>query len=360
MRSPLKPAFDEVATITPYKGGDVFPPDFQRLIPLCSNENPFGFSPKVRLAMEGLLETVSAYPSSSHALLRQALADFHGFDPDWIVCGNGSEELLHLAARLFLKPGDEIILPRFAFGVFKIAGMSCGASIKWAERNDNLELTASSILSAITPRTKMLMIDHPGNPIGNFLPKVELRKLLENVGDSIAVILDAAYGEYLAEEETYTDGTPWVKEFPNLIVTHTFSKVYGLAGIRVGWLTAQPEVCKLLNTIRQPFNMNVFGQMAAVQALKDQDFVQRVVGHAHSERERVAQELSKMGFSLLPHCSNFIVFEGGPRAEHIYNHLGRKGIIIRPMDGYGLINHLRVSIGSTEQMGAFLEALGEA
>lgn len=345
--------------VVPYVGGDVTPIGMVRNIGLSSNENPFGCSPKVKNVLIQNFDLSWQYPCSSAQDLRAAIASHYNLNVNRILCGNGSEELLYLLAHCFVDEGDEVLIPEYAFHVFNVATLGCGGKIVKIPRNDDLTLNIQAINSLLTPKTKVLFLDHPGNPIGRYIPGVHLKRLIESIPPSVLVVLDAAYAEYMVGVPDYIDGIDWVLEHKNLIVTRTFSKVYGLAGLRLGWLYGAENLIEPLNKIRPPFNANRLAQTAGIAALQDQDFVKNTISHTNDCRVWLEQELKKLEYSILDCYTNFVMMDVGDKAKEIYYYLGNKGIIVRNLDAYGLNNYLRISIGTWDQMRTFINALKE-
>jgi len=312
-------------------------------------------SPKARAAVERAIAGIERYPDQFELIA--ALADRFGLEPAQIVLGNGSNDVLDLAARVFLAPGRSAVMAQHAFAVYPLATMSAGAECLVAPaRHYGHDLDA--MRAAIRPDTRVVWIANPNNPTGNFLPYPEVKAFLQAVPTDIAVVLDEAYNDYLAPADR-VDTLGWIAQFPNLIVTRTFSKVYGLAGLRVGYAAASPEVTDLMNRVRQPFNVNNLAIAAAAAALNDHAFLAESFDLNRRGMEQVVAGLKRLGLEHIPSHGNFVtvkVSDGGT----VNRKLLKQGVIVRPIGGYGLPNHLRVTIGLERENNRFLEALERA
>jgi histidinol-phosphate aminotransferase len=325
------------------------------IVKLASNENPLGMSPKARAAVERAIAGIERYPDQFELI--KALADRFGLAQGQIVLGNGSNDVLDLAARVFLAPGRSAVFSQHAFAVYPLATLSAGAKcIAAPARNYGHDLAA--MRAAIAPETRLVWIANPNNPTGNFLPYGEIRAFLSALPADVAVVLDEAYNEYLPPSDR-VDTLSWLREFPNLIVTRTFSKVYGLAGLRIGYAAAAPEVADLMNRVRQPFNVNNLAIAAAVAALDDHAFIADSYELNRRGLEQVVAGLKRLGLEHIPSHGNFVTFAVGDGAA-INRKLLQQGVIVRPIGGYGLPNHLRVTIGLERENARFLEALEAA
>ena len=325
------------------------------IVKLASNENPLGMSPKARKAVEAALAAVERYPDQFD--LVAALAERHGVAAEQIVLGNGSNDVLDMAARVFLAPGRSAVFSRHAFAVYPLATMSAGAECLVAPAK-HYGHDPAAMLAAIRADTHLVWIANPNNPTGNFLPQTEVRAFIEKIPAHIAVVLDEAYTEYLAPAER-ADTVAWIRDLPNLVVTRTFSKIYGLAGVRVGYGVARAEVADLLNRVRQPFNVNNLALAGAMAALDDHGFVADSFELNRRGMEQIVAGLKRLGLEHIPSRGNFVTFVVTDGAA-VNGTLLRQGVIVRPLGGYGLPNHLRVTIGLETENQRFLEALGKA
>ncbi|MBL8492136.1 MAG: histidinol-phosphate transaminase [Rhodocyclaceae bacterium] len=327
----------------------------ERIVKLASNENPLGMSPKARSAVEAAIAGIERYPDQFE--LAKALADRLGLPMEQIVLGNGSNDVLDIAARVFLAPGRSAVFSRHAFAVYPLATMTAGAECLVAPaRHYGHDLAA--MRSLIRSDTRVVWIANPNNPTGTFLPYADVKAFIASVPADVAVVLDEAYNEYLPSGDR-VDTLPWVKEFPNLVITRTFSKVYGLAGLRVGYGVASPEVADLMNRIRQPFNVNNLALAAAVAALDDHVFLAESFDLNRRGMEQIVAGLKRLGLEHIPSHGNFVTF-GVADGAAVNQKLLQQGVIVRPIGGYGLPNHLRVTIGLPDENERFLAALEKA
>ena len=331
--------------------------DEREIIKLASNENPLGVSPRAKAAIERELAQLSRYPDGNAFDLRAALARRYGVREEQIVVGNGSNDLLELAAGTFLAPGTAAVYAQHTFAVYPLATQARGAKgIVVPAKNYGHDLPA--MLAAITPQTRVVFIANPNNPTGTFVRGNGLEAFLDRAPKDVAVVLDEAYTEYLPPESRY-DSVAWLKQYPNLIVTRTFSKVYGLAGLRVGFGLMQSPVADLLNRVRQPFNVNSLALAAAAAALEDREFVAKSYAMNRAGMARLEHGLKALELETIPSVANFVSFRV-PDAAAVYQKLLRQGVIVRPLAGYGMPDHLRVTIGLPEENEKFLEALKTA
>ena len=358
-------AVDNVQSLSPYVPGKPIE-ELQRelgltdIIKLASNENPFGPSPRAREAMQRAIGDTWLYPDGSGHVLKTRLAAKLGVDVAQITLGNGSNDLLVLLAEAFLQPGLEAIYSQYAFAVYPIAVQATGATAVVTAANPPqsampLGHDLDAMARAITPRTRIVFIANPNNPTGTWVPAPALKGFVAAVPPHVLVALDEAYFEYTGGLGLQ-DGVAWLAEFPNLVVLRTFSKAYGLAGVRVGYAVSHASVADMLNRVRQPFNVSVVGLAGAAAALEDTDHVAAAVKVAVSERARVAAHLEKSGTSVLPSAGNFLMLHAGVNAGARFDALLRSGIIVRPVANYGLPEHLRVTLGTPEQNDRFLQA----
>jgi histidinol-phosphate aminotransferase len=324
------------------------------IIKLASNENPLGVSPLAMQAMQQALADIARYPDGNGFELKQAIVNKFGVAMPQIVLGNGSNDVLDMAARVFLAPGLEAVYSQHAFAVYPLATQSVGATgIEVPAKNFGHDLEAMA--KAVTERTRMVFLANPNNPTGTYLHAAELQRFLEAVPARVVVVLDEAYNEYLAEE-LKTDSISWLARFPNLVITRTFSKAYGLAGLRVGYALAHERVAELMNRVRQPFNVNSISLAAAAAGLRDDDFVRRSCELNVIGMRQITQGLSKLGLSFIPSFGNFISVNVGDAAK-IFQQLLQRGVIVRPVAGYGMPAFLRVSTGLEAENARFLDAL---
>lgn len=336
------------------------------IVKLASNENPLGTSPAAVAAMHEAIKSIALYPDGNGYELKDALGKRHGVEHARIVLGNGSNDLLELAARAFLSPGDKALYAAHAFAVYALATQAVGAhGISVAARDFGHDLHAMS-KAAQEHQAKLVFIANPNNPTGTFLEGAALHAFLCELSPQVLVVLDEAYNEYLPHALRY-DSVAWLQEFPNLIITRTFSKAYGLAGLRVGYALANTQVADMMNRVRQPFNVNSVAQAAAVAALRDEGFVRQT--HELNQRgmEQVTSGLRKLGLEFIPSFGNFVSFKVGHSASgkdtvgiKLYRRLLELGVIVRPIANYDMPDWLRVSIGLESENAKFLSALTRA
>lgn len=326
-------------------------------IKLASNENPLGASAGVSRAIAAHMSDLARYPDGGAVELRDALAKRHGLAPDCVTLGNGSNDVLDMIARVFLRPGAGSLFSQYAFAVYPISSMAVGANLQIAPAQAyGHDLNALGDFRDKT--TRVIWIANPNNPTGTWLPASELRAFIEAVPEDVIVVVDEAYFEYV-EEGAYADASRWLDDFSNLIVTRTFSKAYGLAALRVGYGLSHPDIADLLNRVRQPFNVNAYGQIGALAALHDQLHIERSVELNRNGLKQLAVGFDELGLAYIPSVGNFITVDLAKPAGPIDQALLRSGVITRPIDAYGLPHHLRISIGLPEENERCLAALRE-
>jgi histidinol-phosphate aminotransferase len=326
------------------------------IVKLASNENPLGVSPLAQQAMQQALADVARYPDGNAFALKQAICDKFGVSHAQIVPGNGSNDVLELAARAFLAPGLEAVYSQHAFAVYPLVTQAIGATgVSAPARNFGHDLDA--MRRAVTPNTRLLFIANPNNPTGTLVEKAELYAFLRDLPKHVLVVLDEAYDEYLPDERK-SDSAVWLEEFDNLIVTRTLNKAYGLAGLRVGFALAHPQIADLMNRVRQPFNVNTIAQAAAAAALSDDEFVRQTRQVNDAGMLQITQGLAQLGLDYIPSYGNFVSFRVN-EANEVYQGLLRQGVIIRPIAAYEMPGYLRVSIGLESENARFLQALSE-
>jgi len=328
--------------------------DESDIIKLASNENPLGASPRALAAIENVLMEVARYPDGNGYDLKSALSERHGVTREQIVLGNGSNDVLEMAARAFLMPGASAVFSQYAFAVYPLAVQAAGArGIEVPARNWGHDLPA--MLKAIEPDTRIVFIANPNNPTGTLAGPDEMAGFLAAVPEDVAVVLDEAYYEYLSED-LRGDSLALLDKHPNLIVTRTFSKAYGLAGLRVGYALCSLEVASLLNRVRQPFNVSNMAQAAAVSAMEDTAFLEECLAINAAGMVQITEGLRALGVEFIPSHGNFVCCRVGDAAA-VNRALLERGVIVRPVAGYGMPEHLRVSIGMEYENRLFLEAL---
>jgi len=326
------------------------------IVKLASNENPLGISPKARAAIVGALDELALYPDGNGFELKSALAAKLDVDLSGIVLGNGSNDVLELVARAFLAPGSSAVYSQYAFAVYPLVTQATGAAgIEVPALNFGHDLAA--MRAAIRDDTRVVFIANPNNPTGTLLDAAALHAFLESVPKQVVVVLDEAYGEFLAAD-LQVPSVAWLAEFPNLVLTRTFSKAYGLAGLRVGYALAQADVAGMLNRVRQPFNANSLALLAASAALNDAGFIAASKRVNDAGMAQLTQGFQRMELEFIPSFGNFVCVKVGA-AGGVFQALLKRGVIVRPVGNYGMPEYLRVSIGLPQQNARFLAALGE-
>src|SRR5450830_853419 len=354
-----------VRALAPYQAGKPiaevareFGLEESKIIKLASNENPLGMPESAKLAMQQAVADIGRYPDANGFDLKAAISAKYNVPQDWITLGNGSNDILELAAHAFVQPKQSVIYAQYGFLVYALATQAVGAraiEVKAKDFGHDLQAMAA----AIADDTRLIYIANPNNPTGTFLPPAELDAFLKAVPQHVVVVIDEAYNEYLSADLQY-ESTDWVRTYPNLIVSRTMSKAYGLAGLRVGFAIAQPGVTDLLNRIRQPFNVNSLAQAAAVAALADSDFLARSAQLNAAGYRQLTQAFDTMGLTYLPSFGNFVMVQVGSddgAGARVNLGLLKKGIIVRPLANYGLPQWLRITIGLPEENAAFIAAL---
>ena len=322
-------------------------------IKLASNENPLGPSPAALEAVRGALGEIARYPDGNGFDLKRALAHRYGVDLPGITLGNGSNDVLEIIARAFLQPGLEAVFSQHAFAVYPIVTQAIGATAQVVPAHDGSRgprygHDLEAMLAAITDRTRLVFIANPNNPTGTWLKRDELEAFLWRVPRQVIVVLDEAYVEYVNEPD-YPDSIPWLASFPNLVLTRTFSKAYGLAGLRVGFALSHPEVADVLNRVRQPFNVNSLALTAAAAALTDRAHLEASQKLNQTGMAQWHEMLTELGLEAIPSVGNFLCVDVGRPAAPVYEALLREGVIVRPVANYGLPNHLRITLGLAQE-----------
>jgi histidinol-phosphate aminotransferase len=358
----LAPA--HIRSIAPYQPGKPISElaremglDEADVVKLASNENPLGVSPLAQCAIQDVLEGLARYPDGNGFELKQALGERYGIAQDCIVLGNGSNDVLELAARSFLTPANSAIYSQHAFAVYPLAVQAVGArGIEVPANNFSHDLDA--MLRAVRPDTRLVFVANPNNPTGTLAGAAELEAFIAALPAQVLVVLDEAYNEYLPTERR-ADTLAWLKKYSNLLITKTFSKAYGLAGLRVGYALGAPGVADLMNRVRQPFNVNSISLAAAAAALKDTEFVRKSFELNQIGMRQITQEFERMGIEYIPSFGNFVSFKLRDAAG-AYRKLLKAGVIVRPIASYGMPDYLRVSIGLESENARFLDSLKRA
>lgn len=358
-----------IQTLSPYEPGRPIEQikreyGLQEVIKLASNENPLGPSANVRQAIAQAAPQIALYPDGSGFTLKHALAVEHDIDPARVTLGNGSNDMLCLLGQVFLGPGSNAVMARYGFAIYALVARAMNADIVMADAlapDSDMPYghDPDALLEAMDENTRILFIANPNNPTGTWLQPEDIEALIQRVPGDVLVVLDEAYREYL-DPECRPDSRAWLDRYPNLVVTRTFSKAYGLAGLRVGYALSSPQLADMINRVRQPFNVNSLAMVAAEAALADRVHLETTLAHNARELPRMQSGLAALGCGLVPSQTNFQIFDVGGDCRPVFEALLEQGIIVRPMHGYGLPEHLRVTIGTSAENDRFLAALPKA
>ena len=355
----LKLATPGVAGLQPYHPGKPAE-ELERelgltnIVKLASNENPLGASKQVREVLKQT-QDISRYPDGNGHILKAALVKQHGVTVEQITLGNGSNDVLELIARAVITPEHEVIFSEHAFAVYPLIVQAIDArsvitpALAWGHDSE-------AMAAATSENTRLLFVANPNNPTGTWLQKDELRKLVEAVPENVIVVVDEAYFEYVGEPD-YPNCIKWLNDFPNLVVTRTFSKAHGLAGLRIGYAISHPDLADLMNRVRQPFNVNSLALLAGETALMDSDHIEQSYKLNQSGLQQLADSFENLGLHYIPSVANFICVDLQQPGIEVFNKLLQEGVIVRPIDIYGMPNHLRITIGLAEENEKFIKAL---
>jgi histidinol-phosphate aminotransferase len=347
----------EVFSVAPYVGGESKLPGLNRVVKLSSNEGAFGPPPAAIAAMADAAANMHRYPDGGMTQLRHAIGKAFNLNPDQIVCGNGSDDLLSLLIQSYGGPGTELIMSAHGFSIYEIAGKLCGCTVRKAPER-NLTTDIDAILAEVRPATRMVFIANPNNPTGTMVSTAELQRLRDNLPPDVLLVIDAAYAEYV-EDPTYDAGISLVEAGDNCVMTRTFSKIFGLGGARLGWAYAPPAITGVLNRVRAPFNVSAMAAAAAIAAIADPAWLAAGRAHNTAARAKLAAELAAAGIKIIPGEANFLLLDfGSPgRAQAADAYLRARGIIVRNVASYGLPSCLRVTIGTNEECDLLSESL---
>ncbi|MFW1677527.1 histidinol-phosphate transaminase [Pontibacter sp. JAM-7] len=327
------------------------------VVKLASNENPLGVSGKVKAALAAELDAVALYPDSAGYHLKQALSQQFDLPVTQLTLGNGSNDVLELIAKAYLQPGAEVIYSEYAFLVYALVTQACGAkAIVTAAKDWGHDL--QGMAAAITNKTRLIFLANPNNPTGTWFTQAELEVFMAQVPEQVLVVLDEAYTEYVLDSG-FPDGLVLQKRYRNLVVTRTFSKAYGLAGLRIGYAVSDPQVADILSRVRQPFNVSSLGLVAATAALADADFLARTQRCNQAGMRQMEAGLAVLGLPWIPSAGNFITVDMQQPAGPVYQAMLTRGVIVRPLANYGMPEHLRISIGRPEDNARCLDVLKE-
>ncbi len=327
-------------------------------IKIASNENPLGPSPKALEAIRNCLDNLNRYPDGNATTFKDKLSKKLGVNPDMIIPGNGSNEVLELLAATFMKPGDHAVVSEHAFVVYDLAVDSRGFEKTVVPAGPNFGHDLRAMAKAVQDNTRIIFIANPNNPTGTYSTKQEMDELLETIPDDVIVVVDEAYFEFV-EKDDFPDAVELVKSGANVVACRTFSKLYGLAGLRMGYGIMSPEMADYMNRVRQPFNTNMPAQAAAEASLDDTEFLNKVLEINRKGMAYIEKELKRLGIEFIPSVGNFLIFKSPKDADELYQELLRKGVIVRPMKGYKLPEYLRVTVGLEDENQRFIQAIEE-
>ncbi|PIW28939.1 MAG: histidinol-phosphate transaminase [Rhodospirillales bacterium CG15_BIG_FIL_POST_REV_8_21_14_020_66_15] len=351
-----------IMEIAPYKGGESKIAGADTVIKLSSNEGAFGPSPAAVRALEGAARSIHRYPDGHAPELRAAIAARYGLEPERLILGAGSDEIINMLCQAYTGPGDVVLYSEHGFLMYGISAMAAGATpVKAPETN--LKADVDALLAAVTERTRLLFVANPNNPTGTYLTADEMRRLRDGLRDDVLLVIDGAYAEYVVGTPGYTDGMDMVRAADNVVMTRTFSKMYGLGGARLGWAYVPEAVADVLNRIRGPFNVSIPAQAAGLAAFNDTAFTDMCRAHNDEWLKRTQDALRQIGLFVPDGVGNFVLARfpdtPGRTAEEADAHLKSRGIIARRVAGYGLPDCLRITIGKAEEMEAVIKALRE-
>jgi len=346
-----------IMDISPYVAGESKISGSQQIIKLSSNEGAFGPSPKAIDALQNATKTMHRYPDANAGTLRQAIADQYGLDRERIVCGAGSDEIISLLCFAYAGPGDEVLYSQYGFLMYPISAKAAGATpVKALETNMKTDVDA--LLKAVTEKTRIVFVANPNNPTGTYISSAEMARLRQGLPDKVLLVIDAAYAEFV-DQGDYTPGVEIVNSGQNTVMTRTFSKMFGLGGLRVGWGYCPREIADVLNRVRGPFNVSCAAQTAAIASLGDHEFQEKSVKHTLKWIAKTQAALQNLGLTTTQSVANFVMvqFKDSDTAEACDLYLRTQGIIVRRINSYNLPQALRISIGTDSEMEAMLSAI---
>ncbi|MQQ09471.1 histidinol-phosphate transaminase [Epibacterium sp. SM1979] len=338
-----------IMDIALYQAGKSHVAGQARVLKLSANENPFGPSPKAIAAAQAAAPDLHRYPSTDHASLRAAIAEVHGLDPDRLICGVGSDEVLQFLTQSYTGPGDEVIYTEHGFSMYPILARQAGATPVCVPETER-QVDVDQILNGVTDRTRLVFLTNPGNPTSTLLPESEVARLAESLPKHILLVIDGAYAEFVRPEVSFDGGVALVNKHPNVVMTRTFSKAYGLGGLRVGWGYAARDIIDVLNRVRQPFNLSNLSLATAEAAMRDREYLTFCVAENAKWRDWLVTELAAVGVPCDQSQTNFILarFADQDEAEACDALLQSRGIIVRKVAGYGIPEALRITVGDEE------------
>lgn len=351
-----------ISNLSPYKPGKPLEElereyGISNSVKIASNENPLGPSPKALEAIRDALQNLHRYPDGSGFKLKNRICEKYGIGFEQVVLGNGSDDIIAMLARAFLQPGDEVILPNPTFLMYAILASSAGATLVEVPLK-SLAIDLDEILDRISSKTKMIIICNPNNPTGHFIDDRTFKRFVDQVPENLLILIDEAYIEFVRSADTF-DSIEYVKSGKAIVILRTFSKAYGLAGLRIGFGIMLSEIADLLNRVRQPFNTNNLAQAGALAAIDDEDFVTKTIKLVHDGLDFLYQRLDRMGIEYFPSQANFFLINVCRDADTVFESMLREGVIVRSMKGYGYPEYIRVNIGLPEENERFLKALAK-
>lgn len=355
---------EHILDLMPYKAGK--PVDeirrrfgLEKIVKLASNENPFPIPENVREAICNQIGSVNLYPDSDSFYLKEKISEINGVDFDNVMVGAGSVEIIKMIVKAFLKPGEQVITSEKSFLMYRLAAIESGGKDSYIEipMDEHFRFDLNSIRRRIDDNVKVIFLTNPNNPTGTILPPSDIKKFIEDVPESKIIVLDNAYQEYVEDQENYFDGIDMIKKKNNLIILRTFSKIYGLAGLRVGYAIGNEEVLSYLGRVKPPFNVTRLGQNAALESLKNEDF--RLFSHKENlkNRRRLLGQLKELGLKVVPSETNFLMFFPGKNISDLNDNLLKEGVIIRPLRAFGVPDAMRVTVGKQEDNDFFINIL---
>ncbi len=350
-----------ILAVTPYTPGKASADGVANPVKLSANENILGFSPAARAAFAEAASQLNLYPDGRGTALRQAICERHGLEPERLILGCGTDEIFALINQVYLEPGDNIVQGEYGFGAYAIGARGNGGEVKLAKEPD-YRIDVDELLDQVDERTRIVFVANPGNPTGTIIGEAQIRRLHEGLPPSVLLVLDGAYAEFVTEPG-YSDGLDLARNAGNIVVTHTFSKLHGLAALRVGWAYAPAAVADAIDRVRLPFNTSIAAQAAAIAALADEDFQAQSLALVTQWRPWLVQQFGGLGLDVVPSSANFILAgfptTPGKTAAEAETFLARRGLLVRGVGGYGLPGHLRFTIGLEEHNRALVDALSD-
>ncbi|MGB9612964.1 MAG: histidinol-phosphate transaminase [Candidatus Margulisiibacteriota bacterium] len=343
----------EIKDLPEYQPGKT--PKEPDVVKLASNENPFGPSPKALEAISKEMKNLQIYPDQKAILLREALAKKFGISDNCIICGNGSDEVMQIITATYLSPGEEVIVSKHTFSIYELVSRIFGGTITFIDLKD-YEIDLEKMAQAVTEKTKIIWLTNPNNPTGTIFNATQFDTFMKKVPENVLVVVDEAYAEFV-ERRDFPDIIKHLKEEKNIIVLRTFSKFYGLAGLRIGYGIGKAELIKPMFRTKMPFNVNRLAQVGALAALEDKEFLEKTFKNNCEEKRYLYAELDKLGLEYKKTEANFIFINLKRSADEVFVEMMKKGVIIRPLTSFGLPQAIRVSIGTKEQNQKFIKAL---